>query len=65
MILTSVVFRCLKKEGEESKGRESNSITLFGSFLIKERERERFRGIWTTSIPSFLIPPNWRDLEGK
>ena len=26
---------------------------------------ERFGGILTTSSPSFLIPPNWRDLEGE
>ena len=26
---------------------------------------EGFGGILTTSSPSFLIPPNWRDLEGE
>ena len=47
--------------------RESNSITLFGSFLRKEGGRglERFGGVSITSNPSFLIPPNWRDLEGE
>ena len=38
--------------------KESNSITLFGSFLRNEGEG-------TTSNPSFLIPQNWRDLEGE
>ena len=52
-----------KKEGEQSRGRKSNSITLFGSFLRKEGEE--FGEVSTTSDPSFLIPPNWRDLEGE
>ena len=43
--------------------RESNSITLFGSFLKKEGEG--FGGVLTTSNSSFLIRPNWRDLEGE
>ena len=43
--------------------KESNSITLFGSFL--RNEREGFGRVSTTSNPSFLIPPNWRDLEGE
>ena len=38
------LFGSLKKEGEESRGRESNSITLFGSFLRKEGEE--FGGVW-------------------
>ena len=41
---------------------ESKSITLFGSFLRKEGEE--FGGVWGTSNLSFLIPQNWRDLEG-
>ena len=57
------LFGSLKKEGEESRGRESNSITLFESFLRKEGEE--FGGVSTTSNPSFLIPPNWRDLKGE
>ena len=28
-------------------------------------EREGFGGALTTSNPSFLIPQNWRDLEGE
>ena len=52
-----------KKEEKQSKGRESNSITLLGSFL--RNEEERFGGVSTNSNPSFLIPPNWRDLEGE
>ena len=31
-------------EGEYSRGRESNSITLFGSFL--RNEGEGFEGVW-------------------
>ena len=57
------MFGSLKKEGKQSRGRESNSITLFESFLRKEEEE--FEGISTISNPSFLIPPNWRDLEGE
>ena len=38
------LFGSFKKEGEQSKGRESNSITLFRSFLRKEGEG--FGGIW-------------------
>ena len=38
------LFGNLKNEGEYSKGRESNSITLFVSFLRKEREG--FEGVW-------------------
>ena len=57
------LFGSLKKEGEYSRGRESNSITLFGSFLRKEVEE--FGEVSTTSNPSFLIPLNWRDLEGE
>ena len=38
--------------------------TLFESFLKKEgRDLERFGGVSTSSNPSFLIPPNWRDFE--
>ena len=33
---------------------ESNLVTFFGSFLKKEEEG--FKGISTTSKPSFLIP---------
>ena len=50
-------------EGEWSKGRESNSIILFGSCLRKEGEE--FGGVSATSNPSFLILLNWRDLEGE
>ena len=57
------LFGSLKTEGEYSKGKKSNSITLFGSFLRKKGEG--FGGVSTTSNPSFLIPPNWRDLEGE
>ena len=57
------LFGSLKKEGEQSRGRESNSISLFRSFL--RNEGEGFGGVLTTSNPSFLIPPNWRDLEGE
>ena len=42
---------------------ESKSITLFGSFLRKEGEG--FGGVSSTSNLSFLIPRNWRDLEGE
>ena len=45
------------------KKRESNSITLFGSFL--RNEEEGFERVLITSNPSFLIPQNWRDLEGE
>ena len=38
-------------------------MSLFGSFLKKEGEE--FGGVLTTSNPSFLIPKNWRDLEGE
>ena len=48
---------------EVKKRRESNPITLFERFLRKEREG--FAGVSTTSNPSFLIPPNWRDLKGE
>ena len=57
------LFESLKKKGEQSRQRESNLITLFGSFLRKEGEE--FGGVSTTSNPSFLIPPNWRDLKGE
>ena len=57
------LFGCLKKKEEQSRGRESNSITLFESFL--RNEREGFGGVSTTSNPSFLIPQNWRDLGGE
>ena len=50
-------------EGEQSRGKESSSITLFESFLRKEGEG--FGGVSTTSNISFLIPPNWRDLKGE
>ena len=36
---------------------------MFKSFLKKEGEG--FGGVWTPSNPSFLIPQNWRDLEGE
>ena len=38
------LFGSLKKEGEQSRGRESNSITLFESFLWNEWEE--FGGVW-------------------
>ena len=38
-------------------------MTLFGSLL--KNEGEEFGGVSTTSNPLFLIPPNWRDLEGE
>ena len=62
-VLLNGLFGCLKKEGEYSRERESNSITLFGSFLKKEGKR--FGEVSTTSNPSFLISPNLRDLEGE
>ena len=55
------LFVCLKMKKKSGKGRECNSITLFGSFLMNEREG--FGGILITSNPSFLISQNWRDLE--
>ena len=61
-LFTNGLFGCLKKEGEQSRGRESNSIILFGSFLRKEGG---FGGVSTTSNISFLIPPNLRDLKGE
>ena len=61
VLKTNGLFGSLKKEGESSRERESNSITFFGSFLKKEGEE--FGGVSTTFNPSFLIPPNWRDLE--
>ena len=55
-----------KRKGSRVKGERVNSITLFGSILGKEGEGlEGFRGVSTTSNPSFLIPQNWRDLEGE
>ena len=42
---------------------ESNSIILFISFLRKKGEG--FGRVSTTSNPSFLISPNWRDLKGE
>ena len=59
---TNGLFGSLKNEEEYSRG-ESKSITLFGSFL--RNEGEKFGGISTTSNPSFLISPNWRDFEGE
>ena len=53
----------IKKEGEYSRGRESNLITLFESFL--RNEGEGFGGVSTPFNPAFLIPQNWRDLEGE
>ena len=51
-----------KRRGSRVEGvRESNLITLFESFLRKKGEG--FGGVSNTSNPSFLIPPNWRDLE--
>ena len=47
----------------KKRRRESNSITLFESFL--RNEGEEFGGVLTISNPSFLILPNWRDLEGE
>ena len=45
-------------------GPPTSSINgLFRSFL--RNEGEGFGGVSTTSNPSFLIPPNWRDLEGE
>ena len=56
------MFGCKKKkEGEQSRRKENNSITLFGSFLRKEEEG--IGRLSTTSNPLFLIPSNWRDLE--
>ena len=57
------MFGCWGKEGEQSRGRESNLITLFGCFL--REEGEGFGGVLTTSNPSFSIPPNWSDLKGE
>ena len=51
-----------KKGWGVSRGRESNSINLFRSFL--RNEGDEFGGVSITSNPSFLIPQNWRDLEG-
>ena len=53
----------IKKEGEYSRGRESNLITLFESFL--RNEGEGFGGVPTTSNSLFLFSPNWRDLDGE
>ena len=44
-----------KNEGEQIRRRESNLITLFGSFLRKKGEG--FEGVSTTSNSSFLISP--------
>ena len=49
--------------GEYSRGRESKLNYLIGIFL--REEGEGFAGVLTTSNLSFLILPNWRDLEGE
>ena len=40
------LFGSLKKEGEQNKGRESNSITLFRSFIKK----------WRRDLEGFQLP---------
>ena len=50
-------------EGSIVEGGRVSEITLFGCFL--RVEGEGFGGVLSTSNPSFLIPPNWRDFEGK
>ena len=57
---------CLDGRGvDESSVQEGRVswIILFECFLWEEREE--FGGVLTTSNSSFLIPPNWRDLEGE
>ena len=48
-----------------SRVKEGRVIQLPCLEVILRKEEEGFRGVSTTSNPSFLIPPNWRDLEGK
>ena len=55
-----------KRRGSRVEGRRV--IHLLGLEVFKGRrgrDLEEFGGVSTTSNPSFLIPPNWRDLEGE
>ena len=52
-----------KWRGSREKGGGVIQLPCLGVFLRKEGEG--FGGVSTTSNPSFLIPPNWRDLEGE
>ena len=55
-----------KWRGSRVKGGGVVQLPCLGVFLRKEGEGlEGFGGVSTTSNPSFLIPPNWRDLEGE
>ena len=42
-----------------------SNLDLYGLFGSLKKEGEEFGGVSTTSDPSFLILPNWRDLEGE
>ena len=51
------------KAGSRVKSGRVIQLSCLKVFLRKEEEG--FWGVSTTSNPSFLIPPNWRDLEGE
>ena len=51
------------KAGSRVKSERVIQLPCLEVFLRKEEEG--FGGVSTTSNPSFLIPPNWRDLEGE
>ena len=52
-----------KWRGSRVKGGGVIQLPYLRVFLRKEGEG--FGGVSTTSNPSFLIPPNLRDLEGE
>ena len=52
-----------KMRGSRVKGGRVIQLSCLKIFLRKEEEG--FWGVSTTSNPSFLIPPNLRNLEGE
>ena len=53
-----------RRESKVEEGRENQILCLEVFYEIRGRDLEGFGGVSITSNPSFLIPSNWRDLEG-
>ena len=53
------------KKRRESRVKGGRIIQLPCLKVFLRKEGEGFGGVSTTSNSSFLISPNWRDLEGE
>ena len=65
-LIPQSLIACLevrKRRGSKVKGGGGRVIQLPCLEVFLKKEGEGFGGVSTSSNPSFLISPNWRDLE--